>query len=52
MIWFVGACFGVTWLTCLGFLAQAQTPGEWFSVSVALVLVPLVYVPMLEELGD
>lgn len=52
MIWFVRACFGVTWLTCFGFLAAAETPAEWFSVSVALVLVPLLYIPMLEDAGD
>lgn len=48
--WTVYGSFGVTWLTCFGFLVKAESPAEWFTVSLLLVLTPLIYVPMLEEL--
>lgn len=47
--WFVYGCFALTWLVCLGFMAVGDGP-EFVVAFILFVVVPFVYIPMIEEL--
>jgi hypothetical protein len=46
--WIVRLSFTAAWVTAWFFLFAAESVGEWFTVSLLIILVPLVMVPMVE----
>lgn len=50
MKWLVRACFAFTWLLALGGMVVADRGIEFIISSVIFVVVPFVYVSLLEEI--
>jgi hypothetical protein len=50
--WIIRASFAATWAACWLFLLAAESPAEWFFTSLFLIATPLVFVPLLEEVGE
>lgn len=49
MRWFVRGCFTLTWTSCLVCMGIAETGTQFTVASGLFVVVPFVYVAMLEE---
>jgi hypothetical protein len=50
--WTVYTSFLFTWIYSFACVLMAETPAEWFAAGIALIVVPLVFVPMVEAVEE